>query len=246
MKKRRYSEEFYAEIDTLIKVHTEKSSKKFEVLEITPVDEKNPPKSKYGYVPPPSFLTVAKKNYLLRYIVIFFAILIVTLLGSTAISGNLEQNKKIEEQKALVARKDKGDDQSARKKSVKFSSYHQRLDVAVKPAPTTWNNVEQGKLKPYVDQKEQVKSVPDEPFVPERTGVEKPDIVEQNEKMLKGEVIPFSANAGTPVSNVKASLPGIKESGETVRSEGVIPPDENTTMPDKAPDEGPLQDATIK
>ena len=189
MAKRRYSEDFYNEIDALIKIQHEKSTQRFQVLEFTYTNSNEEEKSqdkpakksqKRGYTPPPSFWTVVKQNKLLAMIMIFIGITLTTLIVSSVLAGGTINRNGQNNSLAL-----NGDDnimpEIGRKKTINYQIHRENLDTVVQPVPKSWPQPSRGRLEPFRTNQEKLQAIPNESFQPAKEYSGEP-LKEDNEK----------------------------------------------------------------
>lgn len=191
MTKRRYSEDFYSEIDTLIKIHQEKSVKRFEMIEVAQSKETSDGsnKTKYGYTPPPTFWEVASSNKLLKYALIFIGILFATFLLSVTLSGRIEQNRKLAAGDRSIVHSAESKEKPKKESGADLSSSHETLNVSVKPVPASWGDPQTGMLKPHKDDVEKLKDIKEKTFhidIPEESASPIPDIIDKNNETSTG------------------------------------------------------------
>jgi len=166
MPKRRYSEEFYSEIDKLIRSQTELSNKRYETLKsVQIVEDEKKVKSKTGYVPPPSFWTIVKKSRLLAYVVIFICVIIITASVASIVDHKFEipENLKLSKN----GKNNNGKIRENHKETTKYTAYRGKLEVTKKPVPENWlKEPVKRKLNTLPDKKRSVKKIPKAPYNP--------------------------------------------------------------------------------
>lgn len=198
MSKRRYSENFYSEIDSLIKIHQEKSAKRFEMIEVAhsaDAEEKN--QSKYGYTPPPTFWEVASSNKLLKYALIFVGILFATLTISITLSGRMSQSSELAARDNGIVQHAESKEKTAKENVVDLTSAHETLSVSVKPVPDNWGEPQAGMLKPYKDDAVKLQEMNEKSFMPDISKEPvppTPDTVKNN--MTPGGISPSTTDTG--------------------------------------------------
>ena len=196
MSKRRYSENFYSEIDSLIKIHQEKSAKRFEMIEVAQTAEaegKN--QSKFGYTPPPTFWEVASSNKLLKYALVFVGILFITILISVTISSGMNQNRELAARDTGIVQHNENKEKIEKENAVNLTSAHETLSVSVKPVPDNWGAPQTGMLKPYKDDAEKLKEMDEKTFnpkLPKESAPPIPDIVKKSSRMPDSSTPPTS------------------------------------------------------
>ncbi len=210
MAKRRYSEDFYSEIDSLIKIHQEKSVKRFEMIEVAQsaeTEEKH--KTKYGYTPPTTFLEVATKNQLLKYTLIFVGILFATFLVTVAISGRMKQSRELAARDTGIVRQTESKEKRTKEDFIDINSAHETLNVSVNPVPGNWNKPQAGILKPYKDDSEKLKEMDGpafKPKLPDEPDPSIPDEFKNSSEIMPGES--FSPREDTAIPGVNPTPPG--------------------------------------
>lgn len=189
MAKRRYSEDFYNEIDALIKIQHEKSTQRFQVVEFTYANSKEEETSqdkpvkkagKWGYTPPPSFWTVVKQNKLLAMIMIFIGITLTTLIVSSVLAGGAV-NRNDQNNSLALNGNDNIMPEIGRKKTINYKIHRENLDTAVQPVPKSWPQPSIGNLEPFRTNQEKLQAIPVEPFQPDVEYSGEP-LKEENEK----------------------------------------------------------------
>ncbi|MCD4784397.1 MAG: hypothetical protein K8T10_11305 [Candidatus Eremiobacteraeota bacterium] len=185
MPRRRYSEEFYEEIDTLIRSQSELSNKRYEILKSARIteDEKED-KSKLGYVHAPSFWTIVKKSRLLAYVVIFICVIAITASVASIINSNIEVERylKVEGNQQNINRKKK----NSHKKTSNYKAYRGKLDVAKKPVPKSWpKKPTKSKLRPFQGMKLELKNIPQTPYGPRKKFIGDPVILDKDNLIFK-------------------------------------------------------------
>lgn len=170
MPRRRYSEEFYAEIDTLIRTQAEQSNKRYEILKSARIieDEKED-KSKLGYVHAPSFWTIVKKSRLLAYVVIFICIIAITASVASILNSKIETERHLKAQgnQQNINRKKKN--KNSHKKTLNFTAYRGKLEVTKKPVPKNWpKKPTKRKLKLHSNIEREIKNIPRAPYNPDK------------------------------------------------------------------------------
>lgn len=165
MAKKRYSEEFYNEIDALIKVQQELTTKRFVALEFTRMEEKSGKKAGPGYEPPPSFWAVVKKNRLMLYLVIFVAATVLTLVFSTVAAHRADLRGAADGKETQVASNEKKVSMGARK-TMNLSAMRDKLEVKIQPVSKKWPGPKSEKLKTYKSDKEVLEQMPDKDYEP--------------------------------------------------------------------------------
>jgi len=161
-RKRRYSEDFYTEIDALIKIQQEKSEKRFEFLEFARQSDengKNENKDKWGYITPPSFLTVVKRNRLFGYMMIFMVILISVVVASSIYAKNIENGRRLTELGKKSSRKQANGNPSNKDVKLNPATIRANFEVAVKPVPGNWPKPQEGTVNPYINGKDKARKV---------------------------------------------------------------------------------------
>lgn len=255
MGKRRYSEDFYSEIDSLIKIHQEKSVKRFEMIEVAQSSEtESKNQSKYGYTPPPTFWEVASSNKLLKYALVFIGILFVTLMVSVGLSARMRQNNELVAKNTEVIQHAENKGISTGENKIDLSSSHETLKVSVKPVPENWGKPQAGILKTYKDDNTKLKEMDNKSFSPQFPGepaVPIPDNIDKsnlkipvdnpspaNPTDVPGNIVPHAETLNAPDGNVPASgdstLPGesVPSSASVSNPVESLSPAKDASLPD--------------
>jgi hypothetical protein len=176
MSKRRYSDDFYTELDALIRLQSEKSSKKIEVMEIVQSGDKSdnvtvPVITEPVYKDSRSLWKMVKTNRLLLYIVIFVAFFSLSAIGGIYAVNRQQQANKLIQQKKMNPELS-GKTVAIKNKTINYSENITIKQVTVKPVPESWTPPVGGSSKTVLDPKERLKSVPAESYKPDATAVE--------------------------------------------------------------------------
>ncbi|MCE1247326.1 MAG: hypothetical protein LWY06_11835 [Firmicutes bacterium] len=218
MSKRRYSDEFYSELDALIRLQAEQSSsKKIEVLEVVQGGEQKIPAEHYEpiYKDSRSLLKMVKTNRLFLYLLIFAAVF--TFAATSGMFAVYKQQEKSERMKQLgKIQTHKAEVDKPKYKTLNYSENREQVKVTAKNAASNWSRPKSGAINMVIDPKEKLKMVPKgkynpgidaEVYLPKTKNEQMPDEKELLKPAVSGETPAPSVSPTAEISPVPGLTP---------------------------------------